>query len=652
MRPLTKSRYKLALDCPTKLYYTKKENEYPNTMNEDSFLQSLAEGGYQVGELAKCYFPNGHDIKEIGYDAPLKRTNDLLQQENVIIYEAAILYKNFFIRVDVLEKRGNKIKLIEVKAKSFSGSDNDFTNDKDFINSKWAAYLEDVAFQKYVMQKAFPDWEITAYLMLSDKSKKATVSGLNQKFQLVKDENDRTSVQIAGDVSLQALGKPILTAVNIDDIANRIINDTAYPDKPDMPYEDKLNFYAEKFSKDEKIISQVGLHCFDCEFQSDEPGKKSGFKECWSHFYNWTDEQYNKPKITDIWNFRGKQRLFEEGLIFIDELQKEHIGDISPNFDGSISTKERQWLQIERIKEKDDTFYFDADGMKDFMDKNIVYPLHFIDFETSMVAIPFYEGQRPYEQIAFQFSHHIMHENGKVEHIGEFIETEKGKFPNFDFLRALKKELEKDNGTIFRYAAHENTVLNQISVQLTQAKTEDVPDKEELITFIHSITHKDNRLGERDMVDMLEMVKKYFYDPLMGKSNSIKAVLPAVLNRSKYIQERYSKPIYGKNSQIKSLNYEDGWTWIKTDKSGNILSPYKLLPNIFEGVDNETVDTFFTNDKLADGGAALTAFAKMQFTQMSDTEHNSIIKGLLKYCELDTLAMVMIYEFWLDEIRK
>ena len=602
--------------------------------------------------MAKCYFPNGHDIKEIGYDAPLKRTNDLLQQENVIIYEAAILYKNFFIRVDVLEKRGNKIKLIEVKAKSFSGSDNDFTNDKDFINSKWSAYLEDVAFQKYVMQKAFPDWEITAYLMLSDKSKKATVSGLNQKFQLVKDENDRTSVQIAGDVSLKALGEPILTAVNVDDIANRIIGDTAYPNKPDMPYEDKLNFYADKFEKDEKIISQVGLHCFDCEFQSNESGKKSGFKECWSHFYSWTEEQYNKPKITDIWNFRGKQRLFEEGLIFIDELHKEHIGDISPNSDGSISTKERQWLQIEKIKEKDDTFYFDADGMKDFMDKNIVYPLHFIDFETSMVAIPFYEGQRPYEQIAFQFSHHIMHENGKVEHIGEFIETEKGKFPNFDFLRALKKELEKDNGTIFRYAAHENTVLNQICVQLTQANTEDVPDKEELITFIHSITHKDNRLGERDMVDMLEMVKKYFYDPLMGKSNSIKAVLPAVLNRSKYIQERYSKPIYGKNSQIKSLNYEDGWTWIKTDKSGNILSPYKLLPNIFEGVDNETVDTFFTNDKLADGGAALTAFAKMQFTQMSDTEHNSIIKGLLKYCELDTLAMVMIYEFWLDEIRK
>jgi len=650
MRPLTKSRYKLALSCPTKLYYTNKE-EYPNTQKEDSFLQALAEGGYQVGELAKCYYPGGHDITEAGYDAPLKHTNDLLQQENVIIYEAAILYKNFFIRVDVLEKTGNKINLIEVKAKSFSDKDDDFTDKNGFVSSTWTEYLEDVAFQKYVMQKAFPNWEVTAYLMLPDKSKKATVDGLNQKFQLVKTENGRTTVKIAGDVSPQALGNPILTAVNVDDIANRIINDTAYSDKPSMPYEDKLNLYAKKYSKDEKIISPIGLHCFDCEFRTDEQGKKSGFKECWSHL-NWTDEQFNKPKITDVWNFRAKQKLFEQDIIFMDELHESHIGDISPNKDGSLSTKERQWLQIKKNKNQDNTFYFDAEGMKEYMSK-FNYPLHFIDFETSMVAIPFYKGQRPYEQIAFQFSHHIMNKDGSIEHKSEYIETEKGKFPNFDFVRALKRDLENDNGTIFRYAAHENTVLNQILVQINSRTNQDLPDKEELIEFIQSITHKKKQwVGERDMVDMLDMVKKYFYDPLMGKSNSIKAVLPAVLNRSKFIQSKYSKPIYGKNSHIKSLNYEDGWIWIKTDKQGNIISPYKLLPNLFDDIDRDIVENFISSDKLADGGAALTAFAKMQFTEMSKIERTHLIKGLLKYCELDTLAMVMIYEFWLDEIKK
>lgn len=38
------------------------------------------------------------------------------------------------------------------------------------------------------------------------------------------------------------------------------------------------------------------------------------------------------------------------------------------------------------------------------------------------------------------------------------------------------------------------------------------------------------------------------------------------------------------------------------------------------------------------------AYARMQFSQMKDYERESYANALLKYCELDTLAMVMIYE--------
>lgn len=43
MKLLTKSRYKLGLECPNKLYYTCKK-EYANTKQEDPFLQALARG--------------------------------------------------------------------------------------------------------------------------------------------------------------------------------------------------------------------------------------------------------------------------------------------------------------------------------------------------------------------------------------------------------------------------------------------------------------------------------------------------------------------------------------------------------------------------------------------------------------------------------
>jgi hypothetical protein len=47
----------------------------------------------------------------------------------------------------------------------------------------------------------------------------------------------------------------------------------------------------------------------------------------------------------------------------------------------------------------------------------------------------------------------------------------------------------------------------------------------------------------------------------------------------------------------------------------------------------------------------MTAYAKMQFTEMSGEERKLVTEGLLRYCELDTFAMVVIYEFWKDEIR-
>ncbi len=97
-RYLTKSRFQLASECPTKLYYCDKPDKYPNNKNND-FMLALAKGGFQVGALAKCYYPEGIDITEINPDKALQQTNELLKQENVTIFEAAVLYGNLFIRV-------------------------------------------------------------------------------------------------------------------------------------------------------------------------------------------------------------------------------------------------------------------------------------------------------------------------------------------------------------------------------------------------------------------------------------------------------------------------------------------------------------------------------------------------------------------------
>ena len=110
--------------------------------------------------------------------------------------------------------------------------------------------------------------------------------------------------------------------------------------------------------------------------------------------------------------------------------------------------------------------------------------------------------------------------------------------------------------------------------------------------------------------------------------------MTAVLNASSYLKQKYSQAIYG-TSTMPSKNFKD-FTCIKLDEQQKVTNPYKHLPKIFEGYDIE--EYLFTDaDELANGGAAMTAYAKMQFTEMSSIERDALAKGLLKYCELDTL---------------
>lgn len=644
-RYLTKSHFKVALECPRKLFYLNNPDIYPNTNEEDSFLTALAEGGFQVGALAKLYYPNGYEITDKDRIKSTQLTSELLQQENVVIYEAAICFDKLFIRVDILEKKGNHINLIEVKAKSFD-NETRFKNAKGDITPEWKPYLFDVAFQKFVLENAFPEFKIDSYLMLADKRKVATVSGLNQRFQLIKD-GDNTTVKIVGNTSIESLGEPILTAVNVSNLVEYIHN---VPNPQTLLLDPDFDVMVWSFADAYKLNVSIGARCGNCEFRTSDSKKKSGFMECWKEQTSLTDVDFNKPLIFELWNFKGTQKCIEEGIYFLADVQKEHIGENKNHkVGGGLSQRERQWMQVEKIRNQDNTVYLDFDGLKRELDSHI-YPLHFIDFETSMVAIPFYEGSAPYEQIAFQYSHHIMEQDGTVRHESQFINTAKGEFPNFEFVRSLKKDIEQDNGTIFRFAAHENTVLNQIKQQLLKKTNNAIPDRDELIEFIDSITHNkdEKRCGYRDMVDMCKIVKDYHYDPYTKGSNSIKAVLPAVIKRSTFIQNRYSQPIYGKGCLIPSLNFEDPQMWIQKNEHGDILSPYKLLPALFEGI--EASDDFMTDENLANGGAALTAYAKMQFTEMNEEERTLVVKGLLRYCELDTLAMVIIYEYWLNEL--
>ncbi len=615
-------------------------------------MRALAWGGYQVGELAKHYYPGGTEITSIDHNESVAQTEELLQRENVILYEPAIRFANLFIRVDILVKKGNQVQLIEVKAKSYESSD-EFLNKGGKIDSKWKSYLYDVAFQKYVLNNAHPEFEVSGHLMLVDKTKMATVEGLNQKFFIARAEGNNIEII---PKNTDDLGNHILTAENVDDLIEMVWNEEQELLGENLNFGKYVAQLSSAYEQDQPIWESVRKECKSCQFrlsQPEEDGLKSGFHQCWKKMANLNDEDFERPLTIDIWDNRRCKSFLGNGQYFQDQIEPHELGEIdeSPKKSG-LQRIERQELQILKSREKEPDYFFDREGLLREIE-NVKYPLHFIDFETTMVPLPFFNGQRPYEQIAFQFSHHTLDKSGVVKHQSEWINKTPSVFPNFQFVRELRKVLSNDKGTVFRYSYHENTVLNQLHAQLDYSSE---VDRTELMAWIENITHKTEgqgkkkrmvRQGERDMVDQWDLVKRFYYDPLTNGSNSLKAVLPSSLVRSEYLQDVYSQPIYG--SEIQSINYSNH-AWLTRDEHGQLISPYKQLPSVFGGWTRDELDQrVHPDDELDDGGAAMTAYNMMQFTEMDDKERNKIIQALLKYCELDTMAMIMVWEFWMNE---
>ena len=144
------------------------------------------------------------------------------------------------------------------------------------------------------------------------------------------------------------------------------------------------------------------------------------------------------------------------------------------------------------------------------------------------------------------------------------------------------------------------------------------------------------------MLDLWDIEKKYYYNPLTKGSNSLKSVLPSALAKSEFLQKKYSKPINQIN--LTSKNFPEDHIWLILDE-GAVRDPYKILPSVFEGWTEDQIETTLSDiEDISNGGAALIAYGKLQYTDMTQNEIDELTNSLLKYCELDTLAMVMLYE--------
>lgn len=240
------------------------------------------------------------------------------------------------------------------------------------------------------------------------------------------------------------------------------------------------------------------------------------------------------------------------------------------------------------------------------------YPLHFIDFETSRIAVPYHEGMRPYEQTTFQWSCHTIRKiGGKLEHT-EWLNTNEA-FPNFEFAKALMQQVG-NQGTAYIWTPHEKTALKDILRQMDVYGHKDPG----LAAWLDEIT--DDKNGR--LVDLCQLARAFYYHPAMKGSFSIKYVLPAVWLEDAALRE---SPDFKK--------------YVKFDENGHLLEPYASLPPLPIGEKEEIVN---------EGTGAMRVYQEMVFglTRNVPETRENYRRLLLQYCELDTAAMVMIWRHW------
>lgn len=111
-----------------------------------------------------------------------------------------------------------------------------------------------------------------------------------------------------------------------------------------------------------------------------------------------------------------------------------------------------------------------------------------------------------------------------------------------------------------------------------------------------------------------------------------------MLNASAFLSARYGGPCYGSRAPggIPSHNFRD-MVWWTTDGNGAVRDPYRLLLDQGSNLPDAAINQ---------GGAATAAYMRLQFEDLPEPERDAINAALLRYCELDTLAMVMILQAW------
>jgi hypothetical protein len=227
----------------------------------------------------------------------------------------------------------------------------------------------------------------------------------------------------------------------------------------------------------------IGQHClapYECPIR----------EECWGFL----------PE-NSIFDLRGGKTnqfsLYEQGIISIKDIPDD------------IPLSRQQQIQKECVMTGN--VHVEKEEIRQFLNK-LKSPLYYLDFETFGPAIPLYDGTRPYQDVPFQFSLHIVEIDGSEPVHHSFL-AEVTEDPRPQILHELRSLLGSEGSIIAYNAGFEEGVLKEL--------VEAFPEYTDWLAGV--LTR---------MVDLLfPFTNFHYYNASQKDTASLKKVLPAVTGK-------------------------------------------------------------------------------------------------------------------------
>lgn len=192
-------------------------------------------------------------------------------------------------------------------------------------------------------------------------------------------------------------------------------------------------------------------------------------------------------------------RLREEQLHALLDTGALCITEVPDDFRG-LTESQREAVAVV----KEGVPYVDTNGLARDL-KALRWPVYHLDFETVAPALPIWPDTRPYQAIPFQYSVHVQHEDGRMEH-REYLHR------GIDDPRpALARQLIDDLGTsgsVMHYTRYERTQLDSLAGAVPELGPE-----------LRAVMDR--------LFDLEPLIRNNTRHPAAAGRSSIKQVLPA-----------------------------------------------------------------------------------------------------------------------------